>query len=442
MREKPLGAIPDTIAPMPAAPQSTTQLHRWIDDALASTPVYDLHTHLYPPAFGPLMLWGIDELLTYHYLIGETVRASGIGYDTFWVMPQPRQAEFVWRTLFVERAPLGEACRGVLTVLGRLGLDVSDPSPRALDGFREFFRAQDPADYTDRALRLANVRTVVMTNDPLDPTEREIWLNGCERDPRFKAVLRIDPLLLGWPKVGEQLRALGYGAAGDLGRESMAELRRYLTDWVARMQAIYVAVSLPPTWAYPDDSPATRVINEAVLPVCRESNLPFAVMIGVTRQANPRLRLAGDSLGKADLTSLHRLCAQNPGNKFLATVLSRENQHELAVAARLQPNLFIFGCWWYVNNPSLVEEITRMRVELLGTDFAPQHSDARVLDQVIYKWDHSRRVIAAVLKDKFDDLARTGWPVTREQVEKTVRGYLGDNFERFLAARPGTIAAP
>jgi hypothetical protein len=85
-----------------------------------------------------------------------------------------------------------------------------------------------------------------------------------------------------------------------------------------------------------------------------------------------------------------------------------------------------------VNNPSLVEEITRMRVELLGTDFAPQHSDARVLDQVIYKWDHSRAVIGKVLKEKFAELARTGFAVTKEQVQQTVREYLSGNFERFL----------
>lgn len=419
---------------MPAA--DSNAIESWVDDALASTPVYDLHTHLYPPSFGPLMLWGIDELLTYHYLIGETVRASGVAYDAFWAMPQAVQAEFVWRTLFVERAPLSEACRGVLTVLNRLGLDISSASVRGLETFRAFFRDQNPRAYTDHVFNLANVHAVVMTNDPLDSVERGIWLKGPERDPRFNAVLRIDPLLLGWPGVGGQLRAMGYEAADDLGRESMAEVRRYLNEWVERMKAIYVAVSLPPTWLYPDESPATRVMNEAILPVCRERNLPFAVMIGVTRQANPRLHLAGDSLGRADLTSLHRLCSQNPRNKFMATVLSRENQHELAVAARLQPNLFVFGCWWYVNNPSLVEEITRMRVELLGTDFAPQHSDARVLDQAIYKWDHSRRIIGKVLKDKFHDLAQTGWTVTREQVGRTVEGYLSGNFQRFLSVTP------
>ena len=32
----------------------------------------------------------------------------------------------------------------------------------------------------------------------------------------------------------------------------MAEIRRFLNDWIDRMKALYVAVSLPPTWRYPD----------------------------------------------------------------------------------------------------------------------------------------------------------------------------------------------
>ena len=410
--------------------KSADSVSRWVDEAMASTPVYDLHTHLYPPSFGGLMLWGIDELLTYHYLVGETIRASRVEYDTFWAMPQSRQAEFVWQTLFVERAPISEACRGVLTVLHRLGLDVSR---RDLNEYRAFFHDQKPGEYLDKVLRLANVRTVVMTNDLFDRTERDLWLIGVERDERFKAVLRIDPLLLGWPQVSEPLAGMGYNAAPDLGARSMAEVRRFLDEWIEKMGAIYVAASLPPTWRYPQTDACTRVLDEAVFPVCRDRNLPFAMMIGVTRQANPRLRLAGDSLGKADASSLERICAAHEANKFMATMLSRENQHELAVAGRLFPNLLVFGCWWYVNNPSIVEEITRMRVEMLGESFVPQHSDARVLDQLIYKWDHSRQVIAKVLKDKFTDVVATGWPVSREHVAGAVADYFGGNFERFLA---------
>jgi hypothetical protein len=30
-----------------------------------------------------------------------------------------------------------------------------------------------------------------------------------------------------------------------------------------------------------------------------------------------------------------------------------------------------FGCWWFLNNPSLVEEITRERIEMLGRVSSP-----------------------------------------------------------------------
>ena len=38
---------------------------------------------------------------------------------------------------------------------------------------------------------------VVMTNDPLEAVEREVWLKKPVVDPRFKGVLRIDPVLGG-----------------------------------------------------------------------------------------------------------------------------------------------------------------------------------------------------------------------------------------------------
>ena len=102
------------------------------------------------------------------------------------------------------------------------------------------------------------------------------------------------------------------------------------------------------------------------------------------------------------------LCREFPSNRFFVTMLARENQHELCVAARKFGNLMVFGCWWFLNNPSLIDEITRMRMELLGTSFIPQHCDARVLEQLIYKWDHSRQLIAKVLADKYEEMGEAG----------------------------------
>src|SRR5580704_2324691 len=39
-----------------------------VEQELQSTPFIDVHTHLFQPSLGELGLWGIDELITYHYL--------------------------------------------------------------------------------------------------------------------------------------------------------------------------------------------------------------------------------------------------------------------------------------------------------------------------------------------------------------------------------------
>ena len=99
-------------------------------------------------------------------------------------------------------------------------------------------------------------------------------------------------------------------------------------------------------------------------------------------------------------STMRELCARYPHVKFLVTVLARENQHELCVLARKFGNLHVYGCWWFCNNPSIIEQTTRMRLEMLGTAFTCQHSDARVLDQLIYKWAHSREVSAPACREK------------------------------------------
>jgi hypothetical protein len=174
------------------------------------------------------------------------------------------------------------------------------------------------------------------------------------------------------------------------------------------------------------------MLEQVVLPVCAERGLPFAMMIGSKLRVNPALNDAGDMVGKADVQSVVALCREFPRNKFFVTMLSRENQHELCVAARKFGNLMVFGNWWFLNNPSLIDEITRMRVELLGTSMIPQHSDARVLDQLVYKWDHSRTLIGRVLAEKYADLHDAGWPVTRDEIARDAKLLLRENFLEFL----------
>src|SRR5438874_6008804 len=252
-------------------------------------------------------------------------------------------------------------------------------------------------------MQVSNVKSITMTNAVFDDNEGERWLANPRvgAGPRCTAVLRIDPLLRDWPgTAAKKLSQWGYAAAETPNASSIESAKKFLRDWIERMKPVYLALSLGPEFRYPAEAndlvgrAGQTILEQVILPVCAEHNLPFAMMIGSKMRVNPQLREAGDMVGKADVQSVVNICRDFSNNRFFVTMLARENQHELAVAARKFGNLMVFGCWWFLNNPSLVEEITRMRIELLGTSFIPQHSDARVLDQLIYKWDHSRAVIA------------------------------------------------
>jgi len=422
----------------PVSTKRRAALAAQVEKTLANTPVYDIHTHLYDPAFGELLLWGIDDLLVYHYLVAEAFRQFDVPYDKFWAMSKQQQADVIWDTLFIQHSPISESCRGVLTTLNRLGLDVKK---RDLPKLRKWFAKWNVADYTTHVMERAGVNRICMTNSPFDDIERAVWERGFERDPRFTAALRIDPLLLSWSdSAAPRLRDWGYNVTPELSEKTVNEVRRFLADWTRRIDAQYLMVSLPPDFIYPGNNSCARLMETAVLPHCREFGLPFAMMPGVKRGVNPLLKLAGDGVGLCDTASYESLIAAHPDNQFLITALARENQYSLCVAARKFRNLHLFGCWWFTNIPYLIEEMTRMRLELIGLSVTPQHSDARVLDQILYKWDHSRRLIAKVLTDKYADLAATGWEPTGAEIQRDVQDLFGGAFERFCGRHAARVA--
>lgn len=413
------------LAPRESPLLDPVELALIVDQVVETTPVVDIHTHLFAPEFGSLNLWGIDELLTYHYLIAELFRSSRTNPDEFFALDRATQADLIWDVLFVRNTPLSEATRGVVTVLSQFGIDTAAAD---LTEVREFFASRNPTEHFDRCLELANVSDVVMTNDPMDDGELEVWDKLESFDQRFHAALRLDGLLNDWPEKCPWLVSRGYEVSRILEGRSIPELRRFLEGAVTRFNPYYVAVSLANTFTYPDDTPRSRIIRDVVIPVCRERGIPFALMIGVKRAVNPALRLAGDGLGKASIDAVDRICVENRENRFLVSMLSRENQHELCVSARKFGNLMPFGCWWFLNNPSIIEEITRERVELLGPSFIPQHSDARVFEQLVYKWRHSRKVISKVLVDTYVQLLRDGRAVSRSEIERDVKRMFSGNF--------------
>src|SRR5215212_9839773 len=328
-------------------------------------------------------------------------------------MSKTAQADLVWKTLFVDNTPTSEAAQGIISVLDVFGLDTRAPN---LEEARAFFNSRNIAEHLDQVFDIAHVSGVVMTNDPFDDAEDELWNSGISVDHRFSSSLRLDSLV----------------STAELAVSTITRVRAFLDNWIQRRNPVYMALSLPPDFNFPGEDARDRLLREVILPTAQEHRLALTLMVGVRRGVNPQLREAGDALGRADVTAIERLCAEYPDVKFLVTFLSRENQHELCVAARKFSNLMPFGCWWFLNNPSIVSEVTRERFELLGTSFIPQHSDARVLEQLIYKWKHSRRQIAEALCDSYEQLLNRGRAVTTEEISRDVTRMFSGNFHDWI----------
>jgi hypothetical protein len=69
---------------------------------------------------------------------------------------------------------------------------------------------------------------------------------------------------------------------------------------------------------------------------------------------------------------------------------------------------------------------------MLGTSFIPQHSDARILEQVIYKWRNTRRTVGPVLSQSYKLLAADGRSVTRDDIQRDVNRLFRTNFENWI----------
>jgi hypothetical protein len=475
---------------------------------VAAAVAVDLHTHLLPPTHGALCLWGIDELLTYHYLVAEyfVTAPPSVTPETFYALTKQKQADRIWKALFVDRSPISEACRGVITTCVALGL-ANDIERRDLEAIRRFYRTfrerglEGAEEFSRHVFAKAGIHYAVMTNIPFEPSETEHWRPTPKDYSRsnFRSACRVDPLLAGnRAAIETALKATGYDT-------TLEGARQFLHDWCDTMQPEYLMASTPQDFVLPEDKGTTGTVSAAkktgineeamkepfafanlvsgsslrnsntdnendnennnktnnpcgtsceggellasvidedsdflsdvLMKVCEERDLPLALKIGAHRGVNPKLLQAGDGVvAFADAGMLARLCSRFPKVRFLATFLSRANQHEACVLATKFRNLHLYGCWWFCNNPSIIEEITRMRVEMLGTAFTAQHSDSRVLDQLLYKWPHSRAVVADVLAKEYIKLVETGgWSPTRGEIRRDVKRWFGGSYEEFLS---------
>jgi len=254
--------------------------------ALAEHQIIDVHTHLFPPHHGECLLWGIDNLLTYHYLVAELFVVVGVDVATpesFFALPTRGQADIVWRELFVNRVPMSEACRGVLSTLKMLGF-TSCVKSRSLSTIREQEALMSAEERVERVFRLAGVRYAVMTNEPFLDDQAKWWRDRpAVGTPRLRAALRVDPLLSG------DIATIRSGLERDGFPIDMAGVRAFLLHWAKAMSPEYLMASVPPLFSL---EPAkdrgdvvefryspSEFVRQALLPVAAQLDLPIAFKV-------------------------------------------------------------------------------------------------------------------------------------------------------------------
>jgi hypothetical protein len=85
-----------------------------------------------------------------------------------------------------------------------------------------------------------------------------------------------------------------------------------------------------------------------------------------------------------------------------------------------------------MNQPTIIKQILKMRIDLLGFSFIPQHSDARVSDQLIYKWNHFKKILHPILLEYYQDLIHKNFPVSDSIVQRDIQSLFSGNAKNFL----------
>jgi glucuronate isomerase len=381
-----------------------------------STPIFDLHTHLFPPKHEGYFLLGFKNLLNYHYLIAELLTATNIDASTFYSYNDEKKASLIWNELFEKRTPVSEACAGVLSILKELNIEIKNKS------FLSICDEYDKKIQSDKnILKLSNVSSLVMTNNPFDLDEWSLFNTNDWDKKIYLASLRLDDLILDYEEALKK--------AKDQTSNQKNIIVTYLEKCYSLSNPVYAAVSLNLETFHTifEDS-----FWKDILVWLENKNLPLSLMLGVKRAVNKDFGLAGDGIGDINLKELSNLCNLFPKNKFLVTCLSLNDQHELTVLARKHPNLRIFGFWWFMNQPTIIKQILKMRIDMLGFSFIPQHSDARVSDQLIYKWNHFKKILHPILLEYYQELLDKNFPISENILQRDIDNLLSGNAKKYL----------
>lgn len=389
----------------------------------------DQHVHTMPSVCGPsFCLRGPDNLFDYHYAYGEHMSETWMSDSeakAYWAMEQHQRVDLIARHLFARDVlPVSEAALGILSTAEALGLPTaSGNSTTVLSEWREMYADMGDEAYADHVFTLSGVTHVISTQSVFNKDECLIYLDDAnieQWDDRYMCGLRFDEYVYK-PEVLEELCTLaGFPeAAQAIGQEkTQTQARKLLRFWVERLPNVkYVALSMPGSTDFSaSNSRLMLTLEKIIIPAAKELGLPIYLMPFVRRQINPAYRNAGDVVERGDVNGLIDFIGKHREALFCVTPLHEGDNYDFAFATRALGNLRVWGHWWGNLNDVLVEEQLRLRLQMNGHAHFGFNSDARIDDQLIYKWIHYFRILKKVVVERCMQIQQSGWPITEKDM--------------------------
>ncbi len=401
-------------------------------EAVHQTPAAEVRVFAYPQA-GGRSVSGIDALLTTPEVLSEFFRRRALANRELGpasareayirTLTPAELADLVWRQLFLDNAPMSEPLRVVLTTMGMFGLDVACGDLRVL---REQYDQIPAEEKLARIITLANLDLALYAVDcwPEDGTQGEgvgLWgssagaLPVVARPDVFRPVLYLSRLFADWKEGARRLRVRGFGLKAKVDNFAPLEFRRFLAGEAARVRPVAIGLDWPTGGHHADDGCVGKLVREAVLPFCREKDLPFFLETGEER-----------------IEGLEALWREQPEVRVLLFP-GREDQFASAVmAASAVRNVLLAGPDQPLSFPRIMDGYHGLRLEGLGSAFHAFHSSAGAVEELVGGWAHGRWTFGKALLRHYSELWRTGWRFSEESVKREVGLMLVGNVRRLI----------
>ena len=386
------------------------QIQFYVQKFVNIVPIYDIHTHLFPSNFNKFYKVGLIELLNYHYLVAELLSLNTISPVNFYKLTKYEKARKIWEQLFFNKYPFSTAAVGVLKILQIYGINHLNQK------FEKILRiTKDNKISENDIFQISGVKKVVMTNNPFD--KNEFLVLERNKNSRYVPSIRIDDLFDQKKILNDQSYNLKKG------NKSI----EFFEKIILKFNPSYFALSTENFNEFNEE-----FFFRDLMKLLDRFKLPLMLLIGVKRKVNPTFAEAGDGIGTTDITQLEKILLKFPKNKFLVTCLNLNDQFKLTVMSRKFPNLIIFGFWWFNNNESIISDTLMQRFELLGDNFIFQHSDARIIDQLIYKWNDFKKIYIDLCTIKFNNLLSLGYNLKISDIEKKICDHFENHPKKYM----------